>query len=117
LVHRSLNAVGPGTSLEDLLLLTLGELHFRAPEDMARKQLEAAVGRAASQCVANHAWFGPRVYEMLLVEVQRALIRRALEECNGMLSRAATLLGLTLHELETHICHLGLRVSSSAMGL
>ena len=107
-VRMALKGVRANCSPEELLHKTLVELRIHLPEEAARRQLESAVVRTASQCVADHAALGPRIYDMLLIEVQRALIRRAVEECNGMLSRAAVLLGLTVHELETRMGDLGL---------
>ena len=110
-VRNAMAGTGAGGSPEEFLARTLGELRPRLEEDAARRQLEAAVSRAASQVVANHASLGPGIYDMLLIEMQRALIRRAFKECNGMLTRAAGILGLSLQELETRIGALGLTLS------
>jgi DNA-binding NtrC family response regulator len=115
-VRLALERVGSGSSPEDILLKTLAELQPRLPEAAARRQLEATVFRAASQCLANHASLGPRVYHLLVNEVQRALIRRAVDECNGMRTRAAALLGLTLQELENRMGDLGVAFSLPASG-
>ena len=95
---------GACSSPDELFFQTLRELGAH----VARRQLESTVSRAASQCIANHASFGPKVYDMLLVEVQRALIRRAVEECNGIVAGAAAMLGLTQRELEMRMGDLGL---------
>ena len=99
---------------EDTLFALVKSLRLPVPELIARKQLEAVALRAASHCVFNYRSLGPRLYDMLLIEMQRALIRRALEECNGVLTNAASLLGLTLQELESRLDDLGLGPPSHA---
>jgi hypothetical protein len=111
-LRRATAGLGVDESPENVLLRTLKELRPTVPTEMAYRQLEAALVRAASQAITNRAAFGPRIFDMLLIEAQRALIRRAVAECNGILDRAATLLGMTLHELEAIMGNLGLSQSS-----
>ncbi len=87
------------------ILRTIG--HRRA-EDLAQHNLQA-VSSAVERCVDTYELFEGHMYETLVGQMQRALIRRALIQCNGVLSRAASILGVSIHLLESKVQELGLQ--------
>ena len=76
-------------------------------EDLAHHQLQA-IDTAVERCVDTYEFFEGHMYEKLTGQLQRALIQRAMVQCNGALSRAARILGISIHALEARVEELGL---------
>ena len=93
---------------EEVFFEILRTIGHRRAEDLAQHNLQA-VSSAVERCVDTYEFFGGHMYETVIGQMQRALIRRALIQCNGVLARAASILGVSIHLLESKVRELGLQ--------
>ncbi|HUO07534.1 MAG TPA: sigma 54-interacting transcriptional regulator [Phycisphaerae bacterium] len=93
---------------EEIFFEVLRTIGHRRVEDLAQHNLQA-VSTAVERCVDTYEFFGGRMYDTLLGQIQRALIQRAMIQCNGTLSRAASILGMSTNLLEAKLQELGLQ--------
>jgi len=97
------------TGAEAILMATLRKLGHQKAQSLAQQNLQAA-SAAVERCVEAYETFDGQLYETLLSQLQRTLIERVMIQCNGTISRAAAILGVSNHLLQTKIRELGLEV-------
>ncbi|MGN6370338.1 MAG: sigma 54-interacting transcriptional regulator [Phycisphaerae bacterium] len=96
------------TQPEEVFFQILRTIGHRRAEDLAQHNLQA-VSSAVERCVDTYEFFEGHMYETLIGQMQRALIRRTLIQCNGVLARAASVLGVSINLLESKVQELGLQ--------
>jgi DNA-binding NtrC family response regulator len=87
------------------VLRTIGH---RGAAHLAQHHLQA-VNTAVERCVETHEFFGGRMYDTLVGQMQRTLIKRVMAQCNGAISRAACILGMSIQLLEAKLRELELQ--------
>jgi hypothetical protein len=91
---------------ETVLFAALRRIGHDKSETLARRSLQA-VTSAVERCVETQEYFNGHLYKTLNEQLQRTLIHRVLLQCNGALSRAAIVLGISVPSLEAKIRELG----------
>jgi DNA-binding NtrC family response regulator len=104
IVLRGQDSSDPETMFFEVLR-TIGQ---RRAHDWARRNLQA-VSSAVERCADMYEFFEGHMYETLIGQIQKTLIRKALKQCNGVISRAAGILGMNANLLETKVRELGLQ--------
>ncbi len=106
-IHEAGIEAGENAPAEQVLLNTLRKLGQQNAQIVAQQNVQAA-SAAVERCLETYEAFQGQLYEKLLSQLQRTLIKRALIQCNGTLSRAAAMLGINIHFLQAKISELGL---------
>ncbi|MEX0886132.1 MAG: sigma 54-interacting transcriptional regulator [Phycisphaeraceae bacterium] len=93
---------------DDLLPLQIRLFAQQTRSDTADESLEALSGRLASQAIEQYHMYEGQVYDLVVHEIERQLIREALAYTDGVKIRAADFLGINRNTLNKKVKDLGI---------
>ncbi len=111
-IRETLRGASVLDSSAEFFFAVLRTIGHRQAEHLAHHHLQA-VSSAVERCVDTYEFFGGKMYATLQGQMQRALIQRVMIQCNGTLSRAAGVLGMSIQLLESKLYELGLDATAS----
>ena len=75
---------------------------------IAMRSIEAMTRRLAEQSVADYELREGEIYQLVIDQIERALIERALAKCEGVKTKAADFLGINRNTLNKKVKDLGI---------
>jgi Nif-specific regulatory protein len=93
---------------EDLLPLQIRLFAQQTRGDTSDESIEALTGKLAEHAVKQYSIYDGRVYDMVINEVERQLLREALEYNGGVKIRTADFLGINRNTLNKKVKDLGI---------
>ncbi len=80
---------------------------------MASEGIDALTKRLAEQAIGEFEMREGQIYELVIRQVEKALIEKALGRCNGVKIRAADFLGINRNTLNKKFKELGLEAEEA----
>jgi len=96
---------------EDLLPLSVKMFAQQRRSNHSSESIETLCRRLADQAIADYELREGEVYQLLLDQVEGALIDRALARCGGVKTKAADFLGINRNTLNKKVKDLGIEAS------
>jgi DNA-binding NtrC family response regulator len=102
------------TLTEDLLPTALRAFAQQGRANMASEGIDALTRRLAEQSINEFELRDGQIYDMVIRQVEKALIEKALGRCNGIKIKAADFLGINRNTLNKKFKELGLEAEEDA---
>ncbi len=96
------------TLTEDLLPTAIRAFAQQGRANMASEGIDALTRRLAEQSINEFELRDGQIYDMVIRQVEKALIEKALSRCNGIKIKAADFLGINRNTLNKKFKELGL---------
>ncbi|MCY2951867.1 MAG: sigma 54-interacting transcriptional regulator [Planctomycetota bacterium] len=96
---------------EDLLPLSVQMFAAQRRSDHSSESIEALSRRLADQAIADYELREGEIYQLLIDQVERALIDRSLAKCGGVKTKAADFLGINRNTLNKKVKDLGIQTA------
>ncbi len=96
---------------EDLLPLAVKMFAQQRRMSQSSESIEQLTRRLAEQAVADYELREGEVYQLVVDQVEHALLERALERCGGVKTRAADFLGINRNTLNKKVKDLGIETA------
>ena len=93
---------------EDLLPLSVRMFAAQRRSNHASESIETLTRRLADQAIADYELREGEIYQLLMDQVEHALIDRALAKCGGVKTKAADFLGINRNTLNKKVKDLGI---------
>jgi Nif-specific regulatory protein len=93
---------------EDLLPLSVRMFAAQRRSNHASESIETLARRLADQAIADFELREGEIYQLLIDQVEHALLDRALARCNGVKTKAADFLGINRNTLNKKVKELGI---------
>jgi Nif-specific regulatory protein len=93
---------------EDLLPLSVKMFAAQRRNNQASESVESITRRLAEQAVADYELREGEIYQLVMDQIERALIDRALGKCGGVKTKAADFLGINRNTLNKKVKDLGI---------
>ncbi len=93
---------------EDLLPLSLAMFAAQRRSTQSSESIETITGRLADQAIADYELREGEIYSLVIEQIERALIDRALGKCDGIKTKAADFLGINRNTLNKKVKDLGM---------
>ena len=93
---------------EDLLPLSVRMFAQQRRISQSSESIETLTRRLADQAMADYELREGEIYQLVIDQIERALIDRALARCNGVKTRAADYLGINRNTLNKKVKELGI---------
>jgi len=93
---------------EELLPLPVRMFAAQRRQNQPNESTEALAKRLAEQSVADYELREGQIYDLVINQVERSLIERALEKCEGVKTKAADFLGINRNTLNKKVKDLGI---------
>ena len=96
---------------EDLLPLSVKMFAAQRRTNHASESVEALTHRLADQAIADFELRDGEIYQLVVDQIEKALIERALTKCDGVKTKAADFLGINRNTLNKKVKDLGIEAS------
>ena len=93
---------------EDLLPLSVRMFAAQRRQNQSSESIETLTRRLADQAVADYEMQEGRIYDLVINQIESALIDRALAKCGGVKTKAADFLGINRNTLNKKVKELGI---------
>src|SRR3954469_2367960 len=93
---------------EDLLPLSVRMFAAQRRSNQASESIETLTRRLADQAIADYELREGEIYQLVIDQIERALIDRALAKCGGIKTKAADFLGINRNTLNKKVKGLGI---------
>ena len=101
--------LSPGdTFSEDLLPTAIRAFAQQGRVGMASEGIDALTRRLADQSISEFELRDGHIYDLVIHQVEKALIEKALVRCNGVKIKAADFLGINRNTLNKKLKELGI---------
>jgi DNA-binding NtrC family response regulator len=102
------------TLLEDLLPTAIRAFAQQGRANTASEGLDALTRRLADQSISEFELREGQIYDMVIRQVEKSLIEKALARCSGVKIKAADFLGINRNTLNKKFKELGLDTADDA---
>jgi transcriptional regulator with GAF, ATPase, and Fis domain len=99
---------------EDLLPLSVQMFAAQRRSSQASESIETITKRLADQAIADYELREGEIYQLVIDQIERALIERALTKCGNVKTKAADYLGINRNTLNKKVKDLGIEASEEA---
>jgi Nif-specific regulatory protein len=96
---------------EDLLPLSVKMFAQQRRSNHSSESLEALCRRLADQAIIDYELREGEIHQLLIDQVERAVIDRALDKCGGVKTKAADFLGINRNTLNKKVKDLGIELA------
>lgn len=96
---------------EDLLPLSVRMFAAQRRTNQASESIETLTRRLSDQAIADYELREGEIYQLVIDQIERALIDRALAKCGGVKTKAADFLGINRNTLNKKVKDLGIEAS------
>ncbi len=96
---------------EDLLPLSLRMFAQQRRTSQASESIETLTRRLSEQAMSDYEMREGEIYQLVMDQIEHALIERALARCNGIKTKAADFLGINRNTLNKKVKDLGIEAS------
>ena len=96
---------------EDLLPLSVRMFAQQRRTTLSTESIETLTRRLADQAIADYELREGEIYQLVIDQIEHALIDRALARCNGIKTKAADFLGINRNTLNKKVKDLGIEAS------
>ncbi|MGE5610195.1 MAG: sigma 54-interacting transcriptional regulator [Bacillota bacterium] len=96
---------------EDLLPLSVRMFAAQRRQNHSSESIETLCRRLADQAIADYELREGEIYQLLIDQVEHALIDRALAKCSGVKTKAADFLGINRNTLNKKVKDLGIEAT------
>ena len=93
---------------EELLPLSVRMFAAQRRTNQASESIETLTRRLADQAMADYDMREGEIYQLVIDQIEHALIDRALAKCNGVKTKAADFLGINRNTLNKKVKELGI---------
>ena len=93
---------------EDLLPLSVRMFAAQRRSNQASESVETLTKRLADQAMADYEMREGEIYQLVIDQIEHALIDRALAKCSGVKTKAADFLGINRNTLNKKVKELGI---------
>jgi DNA-binding NtrC family response regulator len=93
---------------EDLLPLSVRMFAQQRRTSQSSESIETLTRRLADQAIADYEMREGEIYQLVIDQIEHALIDRALARCNGIKTKAADFLGINRNTLNKKVKDLGI---------
>lgn len=93
---------------EDLLPLSVRMFAAQRRTNQASESIETLTRRLSDQAIADYEMREGEIYQLVIDQIERALIDRALAKCGGIKTKAADFLGINRNTLNKKVKDLGI---------
>jgi Nif-specific regulatory protein len=93
---------------EDLLPLSVRMFAAQRRTNHASESIETLTRRLADQAIADYELREGEIYQLVIDQIEKALIDRALAKCDGIKTKAADFLGINRNTLNKKVKDLGI---------
>jgi DNA-binding NtrC family response regulator len=93
---------------EDLLPLSVQMFAQQRRTSLASESIETLTRRLADQAISDYELREGEIYQLVIDQIEHALIDRALARCNGVKTKAADFLGINRNTLNKKVKDLGI---------
>ena len=93
---------------EELMPLSVRMFAAQRRTNQSSESLETLTKRLAEQSVADYELREGEIYQLVIDQIEHALIDRALSKCNGVKTKAADFLGINRNTLNKKVKELGI---------
>ena len=109
--ERAVVLAGGDEFIADLLPLQIKLFAQQGRGDTADESIEALAGRMAALAIKEHASREGEIYDLVVNEVERQLIREALDRNGGVKTRTADFLGINRNTLNKKVKDFGIETA------
>jgi Nif-specific regulatory protein len=95
---------------EELLPLSVRMFAAQRRTNQASESIETLTRRLSDQAIADYELREGEIYQLVIDQIERALIDRALAKCGGIKTKAADFLGINRNTLNKKVKDLGIEV-------
>jgi Nif-specific regulatory protein len=96
---------------EDLLPLSVRMFAAQRRTNHASESIETLARRLADQAIADYELREGEIYQLVIDQIEKALIDRALAKCDGVKTKAADFLGINRNTLNKKVKDLGIETT------
>jgi Nif-specific regulatory protein len=96
---------------EDLLPLSVRMFAAQRRTNHASESIETLTRRLADQAIADYELREGEIYQLVIDQIEKALIDRALAKCDGIKTKAADFLGINRNTLNKKVKDLGIEAA------
>jgi Nif-specific regulatory protein len=96
---------------EDLLPLSVQMFAQQRRTSLASESIETLTRRLSDQAIADYEMREGEIYQLVIDQIEHALIDRALARCNGIKTKAADFLGINRNTLNKKVKDLGIEAA------
>ena len=96
---------------EELLPLSVRMFAAQRRTSQATESLESLTRRLSDQAIADYEMREGEIYQLVIDQIEHALIDRALNKCGGIKTKAADFLGINRNTLNKKVKELGIEAS------
>jgi len=93
---------------EDLLPLSIRMFAQQRRQNQSSESIETLTRRLADQAIQDYELREGEIYALVVDQIERALIDRALSKCGGVKTKAADFLGINRNTLNKKVKELGI---------
>src|SRR5205814_744654 len=93
---------------EDLLPLSVRMFAAQRRTNHASESIETLARRMADQAISDYEMREGEIYQLVMDQIEKALIDRALAKCDGVKTKAADFLGINRNTLNKKVKDLGI---------
>ena len=97
---------------EDLLPLSVRMFAAQRRQNQTSESIETLTRRMADQAVSDYEMREGEIYQLVIDQIEHALIDRALAKCGGVKTKAADFLGINRNTLNKKVKDLGIESSA-----
>jgi Nif-specific regulatory protein len=107
-IERAVVLSGGQDFTEDLLPLSVRMFAAQRRTNQASESIETLTRRLSDQAIADYELREGEIYQLVIDQIERALIDRALAKCGGIKTKAADFLGINRNTLNKKVKDLGI---------
>ena len=96
---------------EDLLPLSVRMFAAQRRTNQSSESIETLTGRLADQAIGDYEMREGEIYQLVMDQIEHALIDRALGKCGGVKTKAADFLGINRNTLNKKVKDLGIQTA------
>jgi Nif-specific regulatory protein len=96
---------------EELLPLSVRMFAAQRRTTQSSESIETLTRRLADQAIADYELREGEIYQLVIDQIEHALIDRALAKCGGVKTKAADFLGINRNTLNKKVKDLGIEAS------
>lgn len=98
---------------EELLPLSVKMFAAQRRTSHTNETIEAITKRLADQSIADYELREGEIYQLVVDQIEKALIERALQKCDGVKTKAADFLGINRNTLNKKVKDLGIEAAEA----